>query len=276
MKLDFKGGEFVLLLFLALLSCHKNDEHNKIDIAAHRALCGKVPENSTLGIQRCLEYGVDMIEIDVRRTLDGVFVVLHDEELVRTTDSIGKVASMKYEALKDIRLKDQSSSFDQTIPTLSEVLQMVDGRAMIFLDKGANYFDDIKLLIEQNEAEKHCYVFIASDYNHFLREHDIGRIQLLPLVTKTLNTDLLQNLRQPRAVLLSYEDIDQAAVAQARALKSSGIKTYLSTTNPRYCGGLDDNFSVQDPYKGWLYLVDTLHLDGLVTNYPLILQGILK
>lgn len=53
-------------------------------IIAHRTLPRDAPENSRLGIRTAGGLGADYVEIDVRRTSDGVPVLLHDPLLART------------------------------------------------------------------------------------------------------------------------------------------------------------------------------------------------
>ena len=60
-------------------------------VIAHRACPNHAPENSLLGIQRAAALGADVVEVDVRLTLDGRPVLLHDRTLRRTTGLAGPV-----------------------------------------------------------------------------------------------------------------------------------------------------------------------------------------
>ena len=65
---------------------------NYVMIFAHRGDWRNAPaENSLLAYQRCIDEGIDGIEIDLQMTRDGVLVVMHDETLDRTTTGKGKV-----------------------------------------------------------------------------------------------------------------------------------------------------------------------------------------
>ena len=50
---------------------------DKILVVSHRADWRNAPENSLQGIQNCIDMGVDMVEIDLKRTKDGHLVVMH-------------------------------------------------------------------------------------------------------------------------------------------------------------------------------------------------------
>ena len=57
----------------------------------HRGAAGHDPENTVGRDSKGIALGVDFVEIDVRRTADGVLVVLHDETVNRTTNGKGRV-----------------------------------------------------------------------------------------------------------------------------------------------------------------------------------------
>lgn len=56
-------------------------------VVAHRGSAGSAPENTLGAVRLAREHGADVVETDVKRTRDGVLVVLHDESLARTTDA---------------------------------------------------------------------------------------------------------------------------------------------------------------------------------------------
>ena len=66
-------------------------------IIAHRGDAGPAPENTRLAIERAIKIGVDMVEVDVRLTKDGVPVLLHFERLEHTTTGSGLLADHTWE-----------------------------------------------------------------------------------------------------------------------------------------------------------------------------------
>lgn len=101
----------------------------------HRGAAGHAPENTLAAIQKGIALGIDFAEIDVRRTADGVLVVLHDETVNRTTDGKGRVDRL---SLQDV--KKFNAGNGEQIPTLEEVLRITAGRAGLMLElkvKGA-------------------------------------------------------------------------------------------------------------------------------------------
>lgn len=58
-------------------------------VIAHRGFSGRYPENTLKAFEEALKLPVDAVELDVRRTKDGVLVVIHDETVDRTTNGKG-------------------------------------------------------------------------------------------------------------------------------------------------------------------------------------------
>lgn len=101
-------------------------------LIAHRGGGLLRPENTLEAFRHALDLGVDVLELDLRLTRDGHVVVLHDEDVARTTDGTGPVSSM---TLADLRRLDAGARFDPpaggeswrgrglTVPTFEELLR---------------------------------------------------------------------------------------------------------------------------------------------------------
>lgn len=63
-------------------------------VIAHRTCPRDAPENSQAGIEAARRLGADVVEVDVRRTRDGVPVLLHDGWLLRTTGWPRRIGSV--------------------------------------------------------------------------------------------------------------------------------------------------------------------------------------
>ncbi len=98
---------------------------------AHRGLWNSegAPENSLPAFRRALEQGYG-IELDVHLTKDERLVVIHDSSLKRTVGTEGTVEQMTLEELRSHTLLDS----DTPIPTLDEVLSLVDGKVPLLIE----------------------------------------------------------------------------------------------------------------------------------------------
>ncbi len=97
---------------------------------AHRGLhSDTVPENSMEAFALATKAGYG-IELDVRVSSDGELMVFHDETLDRMTAESGKFEERTAEELKKIKLRDT----ENTIPSFSEVLELVDGKVPLLVE----------------------------------------------------------------------------------------------------------------------------------------------
>lgn len=93
-------------------------------------------ENSLSAIERSITDGVEMVELDVQKTKDGQFVILHDTSLDRTTDRTGEVADMTLAEVREanLRVVGTDEVTDEKVPTLEETFEAVDGEIMVNID----------------------------------------------------------------------------------------------------------------------------------------------
>lgn len=97
---------------------------------AHRGLHGgRLVENSRAAFRGAIAAGHG-IECDVQLSKDGTAFVFHDYDLDRLTGETGKVVAHEDTELQAIRLKGS----DETIPRLSDMLDLVAGRVPIVIE----------------------------------------------------------------------------------------------------------------------------------------------
>lgn len=115
----------------------------------HRGAAGHEPENTLRSIRCALELGARGIEIDVR-WVDGELIVFHDAKLERTTNGRGVVARKKFAELRAL-----DAGKGERIPTLREVFETVDRRAVINIElKGRRTARAVEALIREFVMER--------------------------------------------------------------------------------------------------------------------------
>jgi len=87
----------------------------------HRGAPAHAPENTLASIEKAIEFGVDVVEIDVRRSLDGYLMIMHDARVDRTTGQRGYVHELT---------RDEMTG----VPTLADVIETVNGRAAVMVE----------------------------------------------------------------------------------------------------------------------------------------------
>ena len=58
-------------------------------VVSHRGDWRNAPENSIQAFRNCIDMGVDMVELDLKKTKDGVLVLMHDKKIDRTMNGKG-------------------------------------------------------------------------------------------------------------------------------------------------------------------------------------------
>lgn len=96
-------------------------------VCAHRGGAGRAPENTLAACRQALDSGVRWVEVDVRRTADGVPVLIHDDTVDRTTDGRGAVGELSFAQLRQL---DAGGWFadpyrGEPVPSLEELLALV-------------------------------------------------------------------------------------------------------------------------------------------------------
>lgn len=125
---------FLILLYLFMIcpSLKPSTENFFEDWSfAHRGLHSQennVPENSMEAFRLAVENGYG-IEMDVHITKDGVAVVHHDGNLLRTCHVDVPIRNLHYDELCGYPLSDGSY-----IPKLTEVLRLVEGRVPLIVE----------------------------------------------------------------------------------------------------------------------------------------------
>jgi glycerophosphoryl diester phosphodiesterase len=102
---------------------------NRPLIIAHRGDSSRALENSLEAFRFALAVPADMIEIDIRKSRDNNLYVMHDETTARTGDRGIGIERSAAEEIAKVRLRN-----GEPVPTLSDVLALVAGRAGLNLE----------------------------------------------------------------------------------------------------------------------------------------------
>ena len=135
-----------------------SDLHNYTCIA-HRGASGYEPENTLRSFSRAIELNCSWIELDVHMA-DDYIMVIHDEDLSRTTNGKGKISDYSYDYLRKL-----DAGQGQSIPTLPEVLSLVSHRARVNIElKGLGTAKPVCSLLK--ELSWGPQEFLISSFDH--------------------------------------------------------------------------------------------------------------
>ncbi|RXK19328.1 glycerophosphodiester phosphodiesterase family protein [Macrococcus sp. DPC7161] len=93
-------------------------------IFAHRGYSKLYPENTMIAFKKALVFGAEGIELDVHMTKDHHIIIIHDDDLKRTTNISGKVNGMTLKEVQKAKIKRADQLFEQ-VPTINEFFKWV-------------------------------------------------------------------------------------------------------------------------------------------------------
>ncbi len=163
-----------VLLAASSITCLAQQAPRRISVIAHRGAAGEAPENSLAAIEAAIRIGCDIIEVDVRLSQDGKVVLIHDGTVDRTTNGRGRVDELSWSRLREL---DARGSFSETfegtrIPSLNEAIDLVRGRARLYLDVKVTNLAPVVLTVQQAG-------FSHSVLYRLYRPQDIDRLRSL-------------------------------------------------------------------------------------------------
>jgi len=246
-------------------------------VIAHRGASGLAPENTLASISKAIEIGVDRIEMDLRQTLDGEVVVLHDKTIIRTTNGWG---SLRKIPLKKLKRYSAGSWFDpafssETVPTFREVLELVKGRATLLLEvkDGTPYHPGIEKriieLVNEYAANEWCIVQSFNDriLNNFRKlpefQTDMQKLfaAFIPVAPfyggSKFSYKRLRTYAYAQEVNISRRYVNPRVI---RKVHTMGKKVNVWTVNET---------SALEKFVDW-------GVDGIITDYPERLNAVLK
>ena len=258
----------------------KTIQQKDFKIIAHKGAAGTAPENTIASFQAALDIGVDMIELDVRQTKDEEIIVFHDQYLDRTTNGAGNVHEYTLEQLKQLDAGSWfSSEFSgQKIPTLKEVLDLVNGRCQVLIEikhmEHPHYHDFSDKLVDIIRLEENGFdwVLLQSYEDKYLEEAQIydDRIQINKMLIGEDSTPLLAFYIETK-LRLGHGDSNEN-------LKT--LNPEFSTLSPRRIFRMHSR-----GFKVFTYSVNSreemikmlnMGVDGIITDFPSELVKIRK
>ncbi len=283
---------WVIALSLVLLSCQSVEKHYlAFDsaealqaalrwspdaeplVSAHRGGPMKgFPENCLETFEHILSYAPCLIECDVRKSSDGVLVMMHDETLNRTTTGTGPVANYTLAELKALRLKDDRGKVTKfRIPTLAETLEWARDKAILAIDTKNDVTPEaIVSAIKTHNAEAYASV-ITYNLPAAQRYHQLNpRLMISASAVGYESVKRLLASDIDKTVLMGFVGVGEPDRELYDMLHRNGIRAILGTM-----GNLDRRAEK----RGVNVYVDLLRngADILATdNVPLAAQAIRK
>jgi glycerophosphoryl diester phosphodiesterase len=221
-------------------------------VIGHKGAPAYEPENTLRGFAKALELGADMLELDVFVLATGQLMVAHDRHLDRTTNGHGLLVHHSYRELRKL-----DAGKGELIPTLQEVLDMVDRRVPLIIElknTGASIaVADVLDDYITNHGWKPEQFIVSSFYHPELLSFRMQHAPHIPIAATTavlpLNGAAFTESLQAQYLTPDIDFTDQSLVEDAH---KRGLKVFVYTISS---------------YEDTL-LMRHLGVDGIITDAP--------
>lgn len=262
------------------------DRHSsKILTVSHRGDWRNAPENSLQAIQNCIEMGVDMVEIDLKRTKDGHLILMHDKTIDRTTTGKGKPEDYTLEELKRFNLRNGAGhKTSHSIATLEEAMNLAKNRILVNIDKGYDYFDDVYTVLEKTGTTNQCIIKSDKTYDTVMLEHPIALDKMIFMpVVKLSNPNANQIIADykknynPIVYEIVFDNDSEQTLSIINDMAKGDSKLFVNSLWPELCGGHDDDRAIEqnDISNSWEWLIN-IGVNLIQTDRPAALINYLN
>jgi glycerophosphoryl diester phosphodiesterase len=266
----------------SLIANLEDSNNNQVMVVAHRGDWRNAPENSLQAIENCIKMGVDMVEIDVRETKDGVLVLMHDEAIDRTTTGKGNVSELTWEYFPTLDLRDGiGHSTSHKIPTLEEALVITKDKILVNLDKSYEIFDKCFKVAQKTGTVNQVIIKGPKTRNEVEKEFGqyLDKVYFMPIV-RLANPDAPRMVEDylkysvPVAFEFTVPQDTIAFIEQFDEIREKGSSVWVNSLWPQHNGGHDDERAVLDQtIYDWFI---NNNIDIIQTDRPQVLLDYLR
>lgn len=239
----------IITLLLFFVSCGQMNKDYLV--IGHRGAMGHETENSLASVQKALDLGVDMIEIDVFKIRSGEIVVFHDQRVERLTNGGGNIEEYYVVDLKKLLLDGNHS-----IPLLQDVLKLINNQVVLNIElKGAGTADRVNFIM---------------DYYVNKRGWSWDNVLI-----SSFNWDELREMRKYNpdvAIAVLTESDPVKAIPVAKELGAVAINPNFRSLNAENIGQIHEagfkiyTWTVNKPED--IERLISLDVDGIISDYP--------
>ncbi|EIT87295.1 glycerophosphoryl diester phosphodiesterase family protein [Fictibacillus macauensis ZFHKF-1] len=234
-------------------------------IYGHRGASAHCPENTMAAFVKALACGADGIELDVHLTKDRIPVIIHDDQVKRTTNGKGWV---KHLSLDEIKRLDAGSWFSpafktEKILTLQEFLEWIAPTSLflnIELKNNTVEYEGMEALVynlvQTYEMKERT---IYSSFNHY-------SLVQMKKIDESVETATL------------YSSALYKPWAYAKSLGASSVHPHYKTLKPAIIQQLKAHGIGIRPYtvnqEKWLTYFFQQNIDAIITDSPDVAHAI--
>ena len=265
-----------------LIANLKDASNDDVIVVSHRGDWRNAPENSLQAIQNCIDMGVDMVEIDIRKTKDGELILMHDQTINRTTKGTGEIKNFTLDSLKTFKLVDGLGvETNHTVPTLEEALLLTKDKILVNLDKSYEIFEECYKIIKKTGTLDQVVIKGHKTREEVEKEFGqyLDQVFFMPIVRlsnpngKKIVDDYLNN-HKPIAFEFTVPQDSIKMIDYFSTIRKKGSSVWVNSLWPQHNGGHDDEKAVLDStIYDWFI---NNNIDIIQTDRPQILLNYLR
>ena len=208
---------------------------DEITLISHRGMNVLAPENTIEAAEKTAGYGYTHIEFDIRQTKDGVWVLMHDEDIRRTTDGSGKVSELTYKEILNYNIDKNLNGYTSVVvPSLDEMLSqcgLLGLHPVIEIKQsGTEFIEGLMNFIGQRTTECTIISFEREQVeliDKLMQEActslTSARVELYWL-TDNLSDETLAKAKENTQIGVSFNGNNAGTPEEIKKFSSSGIK----------------------------------------------------
>jgi glycerophosphoryl diester phosphodiesterase len=237
-------------------------------IVAHRGAWHGAPENSLAAIERAIAVGVDIVELDIRKSADGELFLMHDDTILRMAGIDRDAETFTMAELQAIALREDDggehrATTDQRIPTLKQALEIIRGRIFADLDlKDRALFSEVAACAREMDAASYVDLktrVMTREELDWVCAQNIDGVPFMAMAKFTAQglPDTLALLSEIRPFMCEMRfDHIETIIDNRQAFRDAGMALWMNTLNMAASGEWLDKTALADPDSIWGRLMD--------------------
>ena len=172
---------------------------DEITLTAHRGLSAIEPENTLPAFKAACEAKYNYVEFDIEPTSDGKWIVMHDDDLRRTTNGHGKITERTLAEVSALKIDNGANIENYTdlrVPTFEETMALLD-----------RYYPNTKPMIEIKSIGKNNLDSLIEFFKDYAAR---GRSTIVISFDKDIIDTLYKECPEQTYWLLTSELSDEA------------------------------------------------------------------
>lgn len=214
-----------------------------VTLISHRGMSIYAPENTVEAAEESAHAGYKYVEFDVRRTLDGVWVLMHDSDIDRTTNGKGEISSLTYKQLLRFNIDgNKAEKYGRvTVPTLEDMLVTCSENVLTpvieIKQDGTEHIPEL-MRITSDLCNKCMFITFDREQAELIYSTIAqGRTKLHPdnvtvmWLTNDLDSETLQTAKSNTEIGVSFNGNKAGTAEEIKSFTDAGINLAVWTIN---------------------------------------------